>query len=306
LIRTASAIPNDFDTDGTSDIVTVTSPTSGLRTWSIIPSSAPGSPITFNFGISSDSLTLGSWFVPNSPVVGIARADTVEAGIIWKALNSTSTAVEEELGALGSFALSGGDFFGDGVVDGAVVRNVAGKIRWRVRNSLLADPSITPISFILGRNGARAFYMSLDGLRDWAAIIEPQNSKNSRVRLRNVQSGQVRTFRKFPRSLTRGSRPRPFPIRSIEGTDVLGFLRQDAADTTLSVYRLDGTRIQNITIVGLATVVVGEYNNSDPGEEILFQTGTKLTTYNPFSGISSEQTSPTGTIVGEINGSVVG
>lgn len=296
------AAPHDFDLDGISDLVSVTSSSGGVRTWTIIPSSDPGTPIARTFGLSTDLVAPSSWLVNGVPTLGIVRSGTP---LVWKALVSEGVAVEEQFARAGSLLLTGADFDGDGFGDAAAVRNRGGSIVWSITRNLFQDQPTKLRTFTFGRNGARAFFMSFEGGEDWVGVIESRNRTFSKVRIRNLKTNRTKRFLKLPRFLTRGDRPRPFPIRTPEGVDCLGFVRQDGADTTLSVYKLDGTEVNQISVVGLATVVAGEFNLSDPGWEVIFQIGSQIRTYNPFSGASTVTTGPSGTLVASVNAGTV-
>jgi len=96
------------------------------------------------------------------------------------------------------------------------------------------------------------------------------------------------------------NRARPIPIESADGKDILLFVKKDESDTTFTTYSSDGSELSNKSLVGLGSVVIGDFNQEVPGEEILFQNNAKIRIYNPNSGTVIEKDKVTGTPVGEI------
>lgn len=161
-------------------------------------------------------------------------------------------------------------------------------------------------NFTFGRKGERIFFCRPSGARTYVGVIGRSGGR-SRVQLRNVMNGKVYTYNRFPKSLTSGSRPRPFPIRRSSGGDLLGFVTTDQSDTTLKVFSLRGTKIRELTFIGLGTLISGEYDNDSEGEEVLFQNSDDLLIYNPVTGRApSSQAKVSGTPIGEITIQTIG
>ena len=300
VAATALAAPqNDFDADGVSDL-TFTSGTTTL-TWSATGSTSTTDELdAASFGLATDALALAPWETAGTPTLGVVRANTDNTALVWKILNNHSLVSQEEFGKPGDVMLAGGDFDGGGISDAAVVRLKGSKLRWEVRLNLFVDDVPTTKRFFLGKDGDRVFYLNLEGSADWAGVFGKDSRGRSRMLLRNVLTGEKRAIRRLPKALTRGVRPRPFPIQAADGRDLIGFAIPDATDTSLKVYSTDAEEILNITFPGLGTIIVGNYDDDEDGEEVGLESSTTITFVNPSTTATSTKAAVSGTPLDEI------
>lgn len=287
---------NDFDSDGISDLTTLSGSTD--MTWTTIASDDE-SEIATTFGLVSDMPALTAWESEGVPVLGIVRIR--ETKLVWKILQSDIFVSEITFGKLGDVALSGADFDGNGVADAAVVTNSSGGMTWHVRSNMFTDSPPQAKRFKLGKNGDRVFYINPDGVRDVAAVFGATGRKSARLTTYDVKKGKTKRYNNWKRFLADEPRPRPFPIAMEDGNDAVGFVIQDETDTTILVYTLRGRKIIKRTLQGTGEYFVGEYLPDESGEEICLDTGDKLLFYNPFSDEYVEDETSGETPVDEIN-----
>jgi len=300
LAASALAAPqNDFDVDGVSDL-TFTSGTTTL-TWSATGSTSATDELNgVSFGLATDALAIAPWETAGTPTLGVVRPNTEQTALVWKILNNQSLVTQKEFGKPGDVILTGGDFDGGGIADAAVVRLKGTKLRWEVRLNLFADDTPTTKRFYFGKDGDRVFYLNLEGSADWAGVFGKDGRGRSRMLLRNIMTREKRTIRRLPKALTRGIRPRPFPIQAADGRDLIGFVIPDATDTALKVYSTEAEELLNITFPGLGTIIVGNYNNDEDGEEVGLESTTTFTFVNPSSAETTTASAVSGTPLDEI------
>lgn len=276
------AIPQDFDNDGKSDVV-YTSASGTSLVWKAKGSFDSSEQINKVFGLATDVPILGNWQSEDTPTIGVVRSPTTGNALLWKILASNGTVLQQEFGKKGDVVISGGDFDGNGITDAAVVRSKDGKLTWQIFKNIFGvnDGKIKKITF--GKVGDRALFLSPDGIRDWIGVFGKDDKNRTQLVLKDLQTGKKKIVRRFKRSLASGDRPRPFPLKDSAGIDQVSFFVPDETDTTFYTYNLSGELVRKITLPGLGIVFVGEYNSSQDGEEIGFQTSTEITIYNPIS-----------------------
>ena len=83
-----------------------------------------------------------------------------------------------------------------------------------------------------------------------------------------------------------------------DGTDALGFITERSNTRILTVYDRSGARIVKRGFPLTGTPVVGNYLSGEPGEEVVFQSGTDLMIFNPFSKVAERRSNINGTLAG--------
>lgn len=300
----AEGVDNDFDLDGQSDILTV-STTSGLA-WKSVPSSSADGAIQIDttFGLSDDLPTPGFWTSALSPSIAYVRTDLTNNTLLWKVDLGDGRVRTVKFGKPGDYIIAGGDFNGNGIADGAIATSgKGGALTWRVRYDLLATKPGRTKTFKLGGQGSRITFVNSDGTRDRAAVFGlGKDKKKGELIVRDVMTGQQTSYATFPKSLAIGTRPRPVPIVNPEGKDDLLFITSDATDTTMKVYTFSGKSCEHrstIEVTGIGDFVVGEFSLSPSraGYEVLLNTDYDRKIINPFVRRSASDTALTNTAV---------
>ncbi len=297
-----SQIQTDCDADGISDI-TFTATSGSEFAWSCLGSTSGNDDIATTFGLTTDSPAPAKWLDPELMSLAVIRQSG--QGLLWKLLEGEGSVLQKKFGKAGDNTLSGADFNGDGISDAAVVRFEGSKIRWQIKPNLFSNPRPV-LSFVLGSSGDRVFYLNPNGLRDCAAAFGEGSGSRPRLTFRDTKTKKVRSFTRFPAALGVEPRPRPFPVNNAEGTDNVGFISEDDSDTTIRVFTVRGRKVGRHTFPGKGAFAVGDFDPDLEGEEIALQTTSSLYIYNPSSGDVVTDTAPSGTILDEINVSVVG
>jgi hypothetical protein len=294
----------DFDGDGTSDLTYLGSNGTAL-TWNYLPSQTTGT-TSETFGLTSDQISLAHWLDPNAPTLGIVRLSAKKSDLIWKIPLESGLLAEEIFGKAESVFLAGGDFDGNGIADAAVVERGPRGLKWSVRLNMFSGEDKKTVKFKLGSEGDRVFFLNPEGEKDWAGVFGRDSRGRAVLTLRNLSTKKKLTIKKINKSFLNGgnSRPRPFPIKSDDGTDVIGFLgpsNEDPTDSRLTVYALDGTVLAKAPFQGTGTFAVGNFDPDDPGEEVAFQSTGSLQIFNPFSGANTKKDAFAGTLIDEIS-----
>lgn len=296
LVPYAEAAPNDFDSDGISDFTYLTTSGNQYR-WRNSPSGAGGS-IDTTFGLSSDYPALASWSTADMPGLCTVRPNLTDNVLVWRLLLETELISLKSFGKPGDTVVLGADFDGNGEADAAVVRAKNGKLVWSVVFNFFSDPSAVK-RFKLGKPGDRVTYVNVEGGADWAAVFGLNAKKRAVLSVRNVQTGQKHSMKGFPRGLARGLRPRPMPIEGESGIDNLAFVSEDESDTTVRFFTLDAEELPQVTLPNKGTLVIGNYDDDEPGEEVALQTASNIRIYNPESAVAVVATIVPGVPIGE-------
>ncbi len=296
-------VRTDFDNDGVSDFLTVFSGSD--LTWKAKGSSSGVEELDLHFGIPGDTPVPAHWISGEPTSLAYVRSSATADNLVWKILLGPVSIGEVRFGRPGDIVMSGADFDGDGIGDAAAVRVKRKQVRWEARLNLFGDSPVTK-KFKLGKDGDRVFFMSPDGVADWVGSFGRAGKRKSRLLLRNVVTGAVQRHNGFPRTLSRGTRPRPFPIAGSDGIDLLGFVTSDESDTTLSVYNLAGEEVARHIFPGLGTMIVGDFSAATAGEEIIFQTASTMSRFNPLDADATTITYVSGQPIGGVTVAVVG
>lgn len=291
-------VQTDFDGDGISDIL-YTSSSSGLL-WKSRPSKEGGEAINESFGQGTDYACPAHWLSPNLTSLAFVRVSPSNE-LLWKVSLGDGLQTSVPFGKGGNVALCGGDFDGDGIADAALVQVRGKKITWKVKLYTFSDSPLER-RFRFGIAGDRAFFFNPDGTRDRATVFGRRSKKRAQMRLFDVITHKKMTIRGFPRELVHGERPRPFPVRQENGSDLIGITTDDGTDSTkIRVYDLTGSQVISRELSGLGRVFVGDFVEDEPGEEIGFQSSGRITFINPVSSTIKSTSVVSGTPVDEIN-----
>jgi hypothetical protein len=291
----------DFDGDGISDLTYVTSSGANFF-WSGEGSGGAGEQLGNIFGLVDARPVIGHWLDVVTPSLGVIQLAKDGKTLVWKILLQNGLLLQQNFGRSGDVYLAGGDFDGNGISDGAVVRHSGKSLEWYVRLNMFSGFSESKEKrFKFGVNGDRVLFLNLGGKQDWAAVFGRAKDGKAQLLLRNVLTGRTVARKEFKRAFALGDRPRPFPIRSGDGTDVLGIVRSDGYDTTLYVYDLNGKIIANPTFVGQGTITVGKFSSESDGEAIAFQKETEVLIFDPFTSTFETKAASTGILVDEIS-----
>lgn len=276
----------DFDGDGIDDTVTVTASATELS-WSSVPTLAGAAPLSVRFGEPGNVALVASWTEPGSAEICAVRRG--RRALVWRTVNTSGVIEEARHGKPGEYVLGGADTDGNGIADGVSVQQLGKRYRWRVRPNLLSGSPGEPFRFKFGTVGGRLLYLNPQGAGDWVGHTgtrgtrKKAKNKKSAIYLINPNNGDRIIIRGLPRSLMTGTRPRPFPIAQEDGVDAIGIAEVQGDATRIQVYSIEGTLLVEMA-TGLGTVLAGEFDSSQPGEEVRVLTGTESITLNPFTG----------------------
>lgn len=304
----AHAVPTDFDADGISDHVYVEIEDNKSLTWKAVLSDSATTTTLGSLGVQGDELAMAQWLGTGTQI-GVVTEQSGGNGLVWSILNDSAAQVDKVFGEKGDLAVSGADFNGNGIADAAVVRLVNGRVRWEVALDLFteADPQIITLRF--GKTGDRAFYARADdsGLDSVGVMRINRKGTRSFARLKNLMSGEVARVTRMPGYAGKGARPRAFPIQQVSGKDLLAFQRNRGNTARIIVFAQDGTRIKKDVISGSDAVsVVGEFNQTSPGQEIGVQGSSQSVIISPATNETITDSFAGGIAVDEINLNTVG
>jgi hypothetical protein len=300
-----AAVPNDFDSDGVSDLTRVEEQSDKSLTWKAV-SSSTGNPIELgSIGKSGDLPAMAQWLSTGTQI-GVASLDDAAGTIKWSILDGSSNAVERVFGKRGDLIVSGADFNGNGTADAAVVRLVNGVAQWEIAYDMFAVTSPETATFEFGKAGDRAFYARVDGgTLDWIGMMRKGRGSRSTAVMRNPATGEVRQFKRMPKLASTGVRPRAFPIRQSAGGDLIGFQYAKGGGTVIVAYTFGGAKVSSDSMAGSGSSVVGDFNNGD-GFEVAYQSVPESVVINPIQGEVREISNAGGIPVDEINITALG
>lgn len=296
------ASQSDFDADGNSEYTLIAIGNDKSLTWSAINSSTGAQSALGALGQSGDHIILAPWMGSGIPQIGIVSLDSNGKKVNWKILNDQGAEESREFGRKKDTIISGGDFNGDGIADAGLAVLKRKKVYWQVSYDLFSNPAgqHTAAKLYFGGAGDRVFFASPDGLRDWVGTLGEGPNKRPLMRLRNLTDGTVQTTTKLPRYTTKGSRPRPFPIKLADNTDVLGFAVVKGGNTRVDIRAISGERVSLVNMPGKGDLIVGNFTAA-PGEEIAIKTSSGFTIFNHVTGETTTVATADGVAVDEIN-----
>jgi hypothetical protein len=297
-------VPGDFDGDGVSDVTTVFEGNGRELTWRARFSTTQQVTDIGVLGTSGDLPVMASWLGSGTQIGVVAEKRNSDA-LVWTILANGSR-TERVFGKVGDLVVSGGDFNGDGIADAAVVRLINGRAVWQVLRNPFKDQSAETLSITFGQAGDRAFFARVDGTaQDWIGVIRKGAGRNSQARMRNIVTGETRTFTRLPAFATQGDRPRPFPVRQPGAPDLLAFHQVKGRSTAVRVFTQAGVEVGNVLFDGVTEGAIGEFN-TDPGYELAFQAEGEAGAFNPQVGVVQQMAPIEGTLADTIAYKTVG
>lgn len=283
-LNTASSTPpTDFDGDGRSDILAVVVGSDKSLSWQSRDSASGTTRALGTLGTSSDTPVLARWLPGTTSQIGVA---TLRSGgtLGLKILDGAGQPVERTLGKDGDLLIAGARFDGNETGDAAVVRLEKNKAVWFIKNDVfVAGDGTEPTRVEFGAAGDRAFFGSPGGGVDWIGVVRSGNNRRSSMRLRNLITGEIRTYNRWPGYASSGARPRPVRVPQDGGAaDLFAFQMPGAKKTEVRVIDLTGRPVAQHSFDGTGSMSVGDFFES-PGYEIAFQTSALLSLYNPVN-----------------------
>lgn len=303
--RLLHAVPSDFDSDGTSDLVVVSVGSDKKLSWSAKLSSTGASSALGTFGIKGNHLAMAQW-QSSGTQIGVVSLVKSTGKIKWTVKLNDGTNQSRTFGKKGDLVISGGDLNGNGTADAAVARIVNGAVVWEVWYDMFASSSENKQTYTFGKNGDRAFFARVGSdATDWIGVVRKSGTTRSLARMKNLVSGEVQQFSRLPKFASNGARPRPFPIRQASGADLLGFHVEGDESTSIKVYNFDGTVAGTADFDGVGTSLVGEFRTTS-GYEVKFLGDKDAADFNPVAAEVINIPEVTGIPVDEININTVG
>lgn len=303
----AQGFSTDFDADGRSDLTIYTSGEGGVSFKYL--SSLTGVLGSANtIGIESDKPALADWFATGGTQVAVVSIDESDGSLFWKAVDpSTNSSTVRQFGTIKDkgrdLAISGADFNNNGYADAALAQLKKGAIQWTIAYDLFApqgagDQRSVTVSF--GKSGDRVFFANPDGAGDWLGIVKSAGKSSSSVRLHNVASGEERALGTYPGFMSAIPRPRPQPLKSATGVDVLLVPRERNGNRTVYIESLAGDTLSSFDLSSTGKVVVGDFL-ADAGDEFAAFSGLGTRIINPFSGTVVDTGRVDGELVDTVN-----
>lgn len=277
--------PADFDADGISDLPRAVAGSDGSLTWQAKLSSDNSTEQLGELGKKSDSPILAEWWL-GGPQIGVVRENKADRTLQW-IVNNNGTVVRRTFGKSGDLVVTGGDFNGDGKADGVVVRLVDRKAKWIIAYDLFNPDTETPETetYTFGEIGDRVFYARpTGGTVDWVGVMRAGRGNKSTARLKNLVTSETVQYNRMPRFVSQNDRPRAFPIRQDDGSDLVGFATAGNGTTRIRVFSLNGTAVGSRTFEGTGQPLVGDFDANAEGFEIWFQGSKESGIFNPNTG----------------------
>lgn len=308
LTLTAQAfagVPTDFDGDGVSDLTRVEKESDNSLTWKAQLSGSNQSTTLGSLGTFGNHITMAQW-LGSGTQIGVVAVDQASGNLVWSILDSSNAKIEKTFGKAGDLVVAGADFNGNGTADAAVVRLKKGKAVWEIAFDLFASPNPELQTFKFGKTGDRAFFAKVEGgAIDWVGVLGKGRKARSAARMKNMVTGEIKTFSRLPKFASQGARPRAFPISQGVGADLLGFQVVKGGDTQILVYTLTGTKMLSKPLTGAGETLVGDFS-AGGGYEVAFQGESTNVIIDPVSAAVQDGENLGGVAVDEINVNTVG
>lgn len=287
----------DFDSDGTSDFTLVDIGSSGDLSWRAALST--GELGLGTFGRSGDHLILSHWRdAAAPPELGVIQIDSASQQIAWTIRLASGESVTALHGSASDTAVAGADFDGNGLSDGVSVGARGKSWVWKIVPNMLSGSPGAASEVVFGGTIDEPFYFSLDGKRDWLAVLRRGRGRELVVRARNPQTGRQR---RIPLGKRLGVTELPLPISSGNGPDLLALIDQSGVDTRILIKNARGRTVGRAILPGVGTAVAGDFAPDLPGEEVGIQTSQGFAIYNPAVRQSRSVLTSSGIPVDEIN-----
>ncbi len=247
-------------------------------------------------------------------VPAITKVAPLGAKLNWSArrIDDDSSLGSFDLGGLAQTIVVGGDFDGSLLPDAVTIKKKGANFKWTIKYDPLAEssPGVEEV-IIFGSNTGKPSYLNFDGDGDWIVVSTKSSTDETYViRAKNPRTNEVREIPIGTES------NQPQPLSDPNGKDVMIFIGETSTKTTIKFIGQDGLEFRDplsVNAPGSADgqVIVGDFDSSDPGEEVGVKTGTSLIVYNPFSdNISSvgniDYTPVDSFFVGSLGGDICG
>lgn len=293
--------PADFDADGISDFVLISS-SGNILSWSAFKADGSSQQSLGQFGRLGHDIALGDWLgagIPQPATVSVTRNK-----IVWR-IFSGGASTAQEFGSAGETALAGGDFNNDGIADAVTVVRNGSKLRWRIHQSLFTNSAAAPLEVSFGRPKDLYFFYNPDGAGDRLASITRRGAKAFTIRYVNPANGRI-SRKQVEQTIPSGQfRQRPLPLRLSNGKDALAFFQKQAKATRFSLLRAVKKAPQRFRIDATGDILVGNFAG-ESGEEIAVQNESGFRLFNPGAKKHQFVAAPAGIAVDEVNINQVG
>ena len=303
----AQGFPTDFDADGRSDLTIYTSGEGGIS-FSYLSSLSGVISKVNTIGTETDKPALADWFATGGTQIAVVSLDESDGTLFWKAVDpSTDQSVVRQFGTIRDkgrdLAVSGGDFNNNGYADAALAQLKKGEIQWTIAFDLFAPAGAgdqRTVSVTFGKSGDRVFFANPDGAGDWLGVVRAAGKASSSIRLRNAISGEERALGTYPGFMSALPRPRPQPLKTASGADVLLVSRERSQYRTVYIESLTGDTLASFDLSEKGRVVVGDFL-ADAGEEFAAYSGLGTRIINPFTGAVVDTGRAGGELVDTVN-----
>jgi hypothetical protein len=288
--------PADFDRDGLSDFVLISS-TDNVLSWSAVTGGGSTQQSLGDFGRLGFHISLGDWLGTGTPQP--ATVTTAGSKIVWRILNNGGSTLKE-FGATGETVVAGADFSGDGTVDASIVSKGTGGLNWRIHPALFTDSSAATIDFTFGRAVDNYFFANPDATNDLVASITDKGRGSFLLRYYNpktLRATRMLVAKNIPASQLKKA---PLPLKDATGKDMLLFYARRGSVTFFSLFKGTKMPVETFKIKAAGEVLIGNYT-ADAGEEVAVQTESGFLVFNPQTKVKSLINTPAGIAVDEVN-----
>jgi hypothetical protein len=271
--------------------------------WNTVnPTDSSEAPVSSGFGSNGDMALFGSFVTAGTDHFGVVTA-TLEKRNNWRVIDSSGNLVDErEFGTTANKILAGADFDNNGIIDPIFLGKVGSSLRWRVALNLFGggDGSITSRKHGDSADSTQAFFANLYGDGDWLGIVKKlPNNIHHQIQLRKLTTGQLRQINVLKNGAAADT---IFGVADGSGVDLLAFVRNvSGGKTRVRFINSSGQLVHSYLFDVQGTVIKGDYDVADPGEEVAIQSGATILTYNPNSDATNTFTASSDILVDKIN-----
>lgn len=294
-----SRVATDFDGDGLSDFVLIEDSPTGLQ-WNALESSGAALRALGGLGYLGNHLALAKWLDTAGPHLAVVAGNAATRQIDWTLADGSPAGILRSFGEMGQTAIAGADFNGDGKADPAVVFKRRNRLIWRISPDLFSTNSLPVQELTWGGNSEQPFFISPDGLQDWVATIRRTGIRAYLLRMKHLQSGELRRLRGTGSFGSVRPVQRPVPVALASGADSLMVSRRGSTSTTLTFLDIVTGAQTEKELPGVGDVVVGNFT-AEEGEEVAVQGTDSFSVYNQTTGLTTVVAAPAGIATDEIN-----
>ncbi len=269
--------------------------------WKLVtPSVGTQTTVSNSFGKVGNHIVFGNFTTSSAEQLGTISKES-DGTATWTVMNQSGQETGEiSFGNTTQIFVAGADFDNNGVVDPVVVTPSGSSLNWRTKLNGLAGGT-TQYSRKLGKSSAKGqlFYANFYGDGDWIGIVdEPKGKNHNQIQMKNLISGEKRKIN--IKKVGKGGE-RPIPVTGPDGTDLLAFAKTVGSTTKAVFVNKSGQKVASHTFASNGTVVKGNFDPNQAGEELAVQNDDEILTFNPFSQISNSFSTPTGILVDRVN-----